>query len=268
VKIIFTDLDGTLLDHHGYSFDGAKEALTSIERLHVPLIIVTSKTYSEVVKLQKSLKLFSPFIIENGAGLYIPENYHYDIFTERMERLGKYRLLAFGKSMGVIREFISQNLSNKIEGFSDMSLARVRELTGLGEEEAKLSMDREFTEPFLLKDGVEIDEVLNIVENSPFKVTKGGRFYHLMGEEQDKGRAVKETISLYMRAGFEKMVSYALGDGKNDEPMLKSVDFPFLMKRYNGTFEDLLAPNLQFSEESGSAGWNRVVMEKILELRD
>ena len=30
--LVFTDMDGTLLDHHTYSFEAAKPALTALEK--------------------------------------------------------------------------------------------------------------------------------------------------------------------------------------------------------------------------------------------
>ncbi len=264
MKIVFTDLDGTLLDHENYSFDGAKESVSMLSSLKIPLIIVTSKTYDEVVKLQRKLKLFAPFIVENGGGLYIPEDYDFEIITPEMQKLGNYYLLPFGKPISVIRNFISKNLSKHIEGFGDFSIHKVMELTNLKEEEASLSKSREFSEPFILKPDVSIDEVLQIVENSPYKITKGGRFYHLIAKEQDKGVAVRKTTNLYMKSGFERVVTFGLGDSKNDIPMLKSVDYPFLIRKFNGSYEDIYLEKLVLSKENGSKGWNEVVLANIL----
>ena len=57
--LIFTDLDGTLLDHHDYSFSAASTALDLVQERKIPLIIATSKTFCEVKKLQ-SWHLFFP----------------------------------------------------------------------------------------------------------------------------------------------------------------------------------------------------------------
>jgi len=65
--IIFTDLDGTLLDHDSYSFEEASFMLDFIKEHDIPLIIVTSKTRNEVIGIQKRLGISTPFIIENGA---------------------------------------------------------------------------------------------------------------------------------------------------------------------------------------------------------
>ena len=63
--LVSTDFDGTLLDHYTYSWDAAKPALERLKALNVPVVINTSKTFSEVVQLQESLELAAPFIVEN-----------------------------------------------------------------------------------------------------------------------------------------------------------------------------------------------------------
>jgi mannosyl-3-phosphoglycerate phosphatase len=47
--IIFTDLDGTLLDYSTYSFEKALPALQLVRERDIPLIICSSKTAKEVI---------------------------------------------------------------------------------------------------------------------------------------------------------------------------------------------------------------------------
>jgi len=53
--LVVTDLDGTLLNHHDYSF---KEALSPLEKLEahgIPVIINSSKTAAEIQQLRREL---------------------------------------------------------------------------------------------------------------------------------------------------------------------------------------------------------------------
>ena len=70
--LIFTDLDGSLLDAETYSFDAACEALAEIRLRDYPLILASSKTRVEMLELQAVLGIRSPFICENGAALCSP----------------------------------------------------------------------------------------------------------------------------------------------------------------------------------------------------
>ena len=73
--LVFTDMDGTLLDHHTYSFEAAKPALTALEKKDIPVIPTTSKTFAELQPLRESIGLDGPFIIENGAAIFIPHGF-------------------------------------------------------------------------------------------------------------------------------------------------------------------------------------------------
>jgi mannosyl-3-phosphoglycerate phosphatase len=72
IIVIFTDLDASLLDHNGYGFSGAKPALRYIKDRRIPLIAVTSKCRPEVDQIQIQLGIKDPFIVENGAALFVP----------------------------------------------------------------------------------------------------------------------------------------------------------------------------------------------------
>lgn len=68
--IVFTDLDGTLLDHDTYSYQPAQEALEKLRATNTPLILASSKTASELIPLRSELGFsHCPAIVENGAGL-------------------------------------------------------------------------------------------------------------------------------------------------------------------------------------------------------
>ena len=68
--IIFTDLDGTLLDYASYSFAKAETALAYIKQRSIPLIICSSKTKKEILVYREKLGIKEPFISENGGGIF------------------------------------------------------------------------------------------------------------------------------------------------------------------------------------------------------
>jgi mannosyl-3-phosphoglycerate phosphatase len=72
--VIFTDLDAILLHPNGYDFSGAGPALKRIKTRQIPLILVTSKSRPEVVPIQTQSGITDPFIVENGAALFIAHN--------------------------------------------------------------------------------------------------------------------------------------------------------------------------------------------------
>ena len=73
--IIFTDLDGTLLDHKTYAATKARQALLCLKKNNIPLIICTSKTRPEIEFYRQKLRISHPFIAENGGAIFIPKGY-------------------------------------------------------------------------------------------------------------------------------------------------------------------------------------------------
>ena len=62
--IVFTDLDGTLLDHHSYSWRAASPAMAKLAANGIPLIFNSSKTAAEMRHLQNAMGIRAPFIVE------------------------------------------------------------------------------------------------------------------------------------------------------------------------------------------------------------
>ena len=68
--IVFSDLDGTLLDHETYSFEPARPALDRLKREGHVLVLASSKTAAEIAPLRDAMGFsHCPAIVENGAGI-------------------------------------------------------------------------------------------------------------------------------------------------------------------------------------------------------
>ena len=64
MRLILTDLDGTLIDHHTYSADAARPALTMARGQGVPIVLCSSKTLAEMRVLASRLELSpAPLIV-------------------------------------------------------------------------------------------------------------------------------------------------------------------------------------------------------------
>lgn len=261
--VIFTDLDGTFLNHDDYSFKQSKDALEEIKRKEIPLIFTTSKTKIEVELLQKKVKIREPFIIENGAAILFPKNYQ-NLDLSKLEQFENYYLLQLGLKYDQILTFYNKYKEEfGLYGFSDMDLDEIVKYTGLSKENAKLSKKRDFTEPFIIKDEEKLENLKNLASTYNIKITKGGRFYHLIGEFQDKGLAVKEAKKILKESFGEKIKSIALGDGENDIVMLENVDVPIIIKNHKGEYLKCKIKDVQKSKYEGSKGWNEMVLKNV-----
>jgi mannosyl-3-phosphoglycerate phosphatase len=249
--IIFTDLDGTLLDHDTYSFEAALPMLDFIKRHKIPLVIVTSKTKEEVLRIQKLLALKEPFIVENGAGIFIPSKEDED-----------YEMISMGFDYGYIRScFTHYAKSVSMVGFSDMKEEEVAKYTNLSIENAADAKKRTFSEPFILKDESRLDELRKMANEDQLDIVKGGRFYHLITRGQDKAHAIKFLIDHYEKSSDAQLKTIALGDSANDLTMLQSVDTPVLIPHSDGTFIACSIEGIIRAPFPGPKGWNSVLKE-------
>ena len=263
-KIIFTDLDGTFLNHDDYSFEPSKESLELIFKEEIPLIFTTSKTKIEVELLQKKVGIKQPFIVENGAALFIPKGYKGFDFSFLTVFDDAYYLLQLGVSYKeVVRFYNSCKQEFGMFGFSDMTDEEVMKYTGLPLESAKLSKIRGFTEPFVMEDDSKMEELEKLASKHQLKITKGGRFYHLIGENQDKGKAVEKCVSLFEKLYDTKIISIGLGDGQNDVALLESVTIPIAIQNHKGEYVNANTEKLQKSSFKGAKGWNEMILKNV-----
>ena len=261
--IIFTDLDGTFLNHDDYSFSDSLKGVIKILNENIPLIFTTSKTKIEVETLHQRLKINEPFIVENGAALFIPKDYDKLDFSF-LEEYENYYIYQLGLSYEEILEFYNKYKEEfGLLGFSDMNKWELMKYTKLDSKIACLAKQRNFTEPFILNDEFKLKSLKVLASKYGIKITKGGRFYHLIGINQDKGIAVKKTIEILEKVFNEKIKSIALGDGNNDIPMLENVDVPIIIKNHKGGYINCKIKNIQKSTYKGSTGWSEMVLKNV-----
>lgn len=261
--LLFTDLDGTLLNHEDYSFNDARPALDRIRRAGIPLILTTSKTRRETELLQEELGVDDPFIVENGAAIYFTPKYT-NLFLEDLLQeppLRVMQIIQLGISYDRIRSFIDEIRDQyKIRGFGDMSVHEISEITGLSPERSEFARAREYTEPFIIDHDKDIHTLQGLAMERGIKITKGGRFHHMTGIYQNKGEAVKIVRNIFDRKKGNKHLAIGIGDNINDIPMLNNVDIPVLMPHpLKGHHIDISFPGLVKAGETGSKGWNEVI---------
>lgn len=268
--IIFTDLDGTLLDHTTYAWGPAEEALNELSRRHIPLIFCTSKTRAEVEVLRRNLHNTHPFITENGGGVFIPDGY----FPKRLtgtKKLRHYHCISLGTpytELTAAFDEIAEETGVSVEGFHQMSARAIAANTGLAPGNVALASQREFDLPFFFAGASEADErkFLAAAAERKLRVVRGGRFWHLIGPS-DKGRAVRKLIQIYRDAYFhQRLRTIALGDSLNDLPMLAAVDKSVLIPKRRGQWDEAVLvklPKIIQAASPGPAGWNTAVLDLL-----
>lgn len=264
--VIFTDLDGTLLDHDTYSFDPALPALSLLESNKIPLVICTSKTRAEIERYRELLRNEHPFIAENGGGIFVPEGYFSNEFDFDSVSEG-YFVIDLGTPHAELKEAlksISKETGIRITGISDMSISEIMETTGLDEESSKLASKREYGEPFLIEGDENAAEIVkDHINKRGYGYTRGGRFHHILGAN-DKGKAVRILTELYKNEA-RHIKTLGIGDSLNDLPMLEAVDIPVLVQKPDGEYDpEIRLDNLTFADGAGPRGWNSAILKHFV----
>lgn len=268
--VIFSDLDGCLLDERTYSFEPAQAALCLIEEKKIPLVLVSSKTRAEMEEYRRRLRNDHPFVSENGGALFIPKGYFSFPFSHERES-GKYFILELGTFYPqVIRalEFIKRETGIQIRGFHDLSEEDIVRLSGLSHEEAVRAQKREYDEPFLIEGGRrEIEIVREKIKERGLNYVWGGKFHHILGKN-DKGKATQILIEFYKKE-FSSISTVGIGDSLNDLSMLQAVDHPIFLKgEENLSSEISQVKNLVVIEGRGPQAWNEAILSVLEELKN
>ena len=262
--VIFTDLDGTLLDLKTYSYEKALPSIKYLQKQRIPIIFCSSKTRAEQEAYRQELKINDPFIVENGGAIFIPRGYFaFDFDYHKAD--GSYQIIELGIPYHEIRGILERvRTEDKVffRGFGDMTVEEVAAETGLDIEAARRAKAREYAET-LVPEGTreDIDRILNAVKRANLKCTFGGRYYGVTGPN-DKGKATKILTGLFRRK-LGQIQTIAIGDSPNDVPMLSAADIPILVQKPGGTWEELDIPNLYRAEGVGPEGWTKAIEEII-----
>ena len=259
--ITFSDMDGTFLDHNTYSYAKAIPAVRKIKKNNIPLVFCSSRVSHEIDTYYKKLKIIHPFISENGAAIFIPKNYFNFKFKYDYVKNG-YKIIQFGTQYKQLRQVlnkIKKETGYDIRGFGDLTLKELSKNANISIKKAKLAKKREFTEPFILIKG-NIEKIKKLIKKNKLYYTKGGRYNYIMGKN-DKGKAVSALKKLFKKK-FGKITAIGIGDGLNDLPMLKNVDYGYQVKNHKGEYSFKHKGVIRINK-IGPEGFNEAVLRHL-----
>lgn len=263
--LIFTDMDGTLLDHHTYSFEPVLPLLVKLKQQDITVVPNTSKTFDELLVLRTQIGLDGPFIIENGAAVCFPEG----LLTQQPAntyRENGYLIRPFTQTrqhwLGVLEQLKSE-FADCLTHFAQMSIDDICAATGLSAEDAKRAASRRFGEPVLWQsDETRKQAFIKAAEALGATPLQGGRFIHICGE-CDKGVALRWLSEQYQSwHSGSAITSIALGDSQNDVAMLEAADIAVRISSPTHTLPILQrSDNVHTSSAHGPEGWAEVMSE-------
>lgn len=252
--IVFTDLDGTLLDHETYSYAEAGDALALLRERRIPLILASSKTAAEILPLREMLGFqHCEAIVENGAGLLVPGTPGRDAATD------------YQRILDLLSD-LPRDIRAGFTGFSDWSAQEVSDRTGLSVQNSELAKQRNFSEPGLWSgDDQRFEAFSQHLSEEGLVVQQGGRFISLSFGGNKAGQMLK--IQKRYHTTDQRACSVALGDAGNDIAMLEAADLGVIIPNPDHKGIPRLAGEADGSiiraARPGPAGWNETI-KKLL----
>jgi mannosyl-3-phosphoglycerate phosphatase len=261
--VIFTDLDGTLLDKNSYEYQEALTGLNLVQSKGIPLVFCSSKTRVEQMFYRARLGIEHPFIVEDGGAILIEADYFPFDFTYN-KTIGNFRIIKLGAAYPVIRRAlldVQNETGVRLRGYGDISVKEVCDITGLDSQAACLAMAREYQETLVI--GLEPEEAFKVataLSKRGLKLNKGSRFFSISGQN-DKGKAVTILANLYRRL-LGEISLIGIGDSYNDIPLFAAVDIPVLVQKSQNAWEPIESPDHIVKVLGvGPAGWNRFIID-------
>ena len=296
-KVVFTDIDGTLVDINTAEYGKETDKLIRlIKERNIPLILASAKTRLEQNKIREDLGLSDPFIVENGGALVIPKGYFPDYalrdikypVRETQETKNGAKdvnheiIVELGKPADYIRARLSdirKNYNINFTGVADISVKKLSNLALISREQAKRMAQRNYGETILQIQSEDIERFIKYVQEDGMKVIHGGRFFDVT-VGTDKGIAVGILKKLFKDKFHNNVTFFGIGDSANDIPMLNHMDIPILVQRQDSSWVDdgeiemknvvdssrISSNKLIKVDGIGPNGWENAIHKIILEL--
>jgi mannosyl-3-phosphoglycerate phosphatase family protein len=296
-KILFTDIDGTLVDINTAEYGKETNKLIKfIKEKNIPLILTSAKTRLEQNKIREDLGLSDPFIVENGGAIVIPKGYFPDnalrnigyLLRETQENENDTRdnasdnaryvdhttvvIIELGKSADYVRAKLSnirKRYNISFRGVADISIEELSNFTSISKEQARSE---------------DIARFIKYVQEDGMKVIHGGRFFDVT-VGTDKGIAVGILKKLFKDKFHNNVTFFGIGDSTNDIPMLDLMDIPILVQRQDSSWINYSGIKVKNATSVGSSnsslsssnnvikikgigpsGWENAIRKIILEL--
>jgi len=258
-KIIFTDIDGTILDNTG-EYGETPKLISSLIKNNIPVILCSAKTLAEQNRVRKQIGLTDPFIVENGGAIVIEKEY-FDLSQIMKdypvkERDGNY-IIELGKPATKIREILNdirKNFNIRFRGVADISIRELSNIAKLSTVSAKEMAHREYGETILQIEKNDLDRLTRIARERNLSLIHGGRFFDVtMGN--DKGKAVEILVDLFKKKYDYNVTFFGVGDSENDASMLELMDHPLLVQKYDGSWSNIRVNRIIKVPGIGPKGW-------------
>ena len=255
--IIFTDIDGSLLNRDTFRFDEIEDYFRKLVSKGIKIIPNSSKTEAELLDFNKEYNLNLSFIAENGSSIHglnlihskLPERVSLSRTTDQIYQI-------FNKN-------IPSHLKDNISFILKLHFKEQQEIFGLPLDKIGLALKRKYSLPIQFN-GNEIrkNEFVKIMNNAGLTVQTGGRIMNIC-DNVNKSKAMIKTLELIKNEVDDEIITIGVGDNQNDVDMLRQSNYACLVKNDNFDSSLINIVNLIKSSEPSPLGWADVIKTAI-----
>jgi mannosyl-3-phosphoglycerate phosphatase len=247
--VLFSDVDGTLLDGEGRYAMTAAELAPHLE--HLTIVLASSRTVLELSRNQRELGIVGPVVAENGAVVALPWSESSSLSGARnLIDNREWRVIKVGDSAAAIRDVIRSNAAELNTSYVDQF-------------DIDASLGRECS--VLLRPHIDgtwqsLQSLIDALTLQGFTVASGGSWLAVT-RNADKAIGAHALMRALQLSGQAISRVAAVGDGDNDVSLLSMADDRFVIRRTDGTWHpDLRAiSGVRCMLPVGIDGWRDVI---------
>ncbi len=254
MRILFSDVDGTVLDRHGRYAMRADEVAPYLFELTI--VLASSRTILELSRNQRDLGVLGPVVAENGAVVALPWHELLASAGTREEIDGRsWCVLTLGVHEDVLRADVQE-------------AARTTGTPYVDQRDVESTLGRRCSvllRPVEGASAASLSPIAYALRAQGHSVASGGDWLAVTGGA-DKGRGVHAVVELLATLGTRPAILGAVGDGDNDVPLLHAVEHRFVIARDDGTWHPALReiPGVSCIDTPGIAGWREVIPRMVM----
>ena len=258
--LIFTDLDGSLLNHSNFEFYTIKPFILKCLRNNIKIIPNTSKTKNEVEFFSEQLGVDIPFIVENGSAIH-----NLDLVCSHFDKNIKSLILSrtANEIFEIFNNKVPLSLRNQCLFLKDMNASKQSKVLGLNGEQLTSALNRLYSIPLIFNGPIEIkNELISIFNDLDIKLHEGGRVINIC-DNCSKGDAMK-IILKKMEDIKKKYHSIVIGDSPNDISMLALSNQPCVVPLPDQeNLKKLKLKKVIRANQVAPDGWKEVVLKSL-----
>lgn len=265
--LVFSDLDGTFLDSAYQPALDAPERADAFARHDV--VWVSSRTADELLHLQQTLSHEGDAVGENGGVLVTRDTALASAAgPASQEAPAGVFIVRLAAPVTETRSVVQRTFAARhapLRTLDELSLDELAQRSAYTVDDAARAAKRRTSVMLVDADTRDprVAAAIDDLRRAGMSASFGGRWISIV-HGADKGSAVRSVIAARtQRDGRPPPVIAAIGDADNDEPMLRAVPLPFVVRRGEDGYAPALAriPGARLLQRDGTAGWAEMLSQ-------